>query len=106
MTDREIIRSLFQGLELEGVEARDDFWCCNTCAVYAFAGKGVEEYVYFHEQETERAFDDAGYLRDVLYLGWAGERAARVTAEALRDRGYAVKVGGPAEKIEVRKETG
>lgn len=64
------LRRAFDTLEERGVLARENYWCCQTCAYSAIdeeiaeeveGGAAVRGYVLFHSQDTDRAVE-SGYL--------------------------------------------
>lgn len=66
----ERLRQTFEVLEERGVLARENYWCCQTCAYAAIdeeiaeeldAGGAVRGYVLFHSQDTDRAVE-SGHL--------------------------------------------
>lgn len=60
-TDCDRLDWLFAYLESTGVAARQNFWCCQTCATSAMhseisaSDKEYVGFVYFHAQDSERA---------------------------------------------------
>jgi hypothetical protein len=102
-TDRRKLAEAFLELRALGYVAAMNFWCCQSCAVYALAhpvdGPSAAQYVFWHTQD-DAAFDDhneadededetvytedpnheidparcgRGMLRHRLYVAWAGD---------------------------------
>ncbi|MFF3112094.1 DUF6891 domain-containing protein [Kitasatospora sp. NPDC057904] len=74
VTDVDRLGAAFDALEGEGVVAAMDFTCCASCG-YAEIGDEADEnsrgFVFFHQQDTERAAAGQG-----LMLRYGGFRAA------------------------------
>lgn len=71
--------SALDQLEESGILARENFWCCQTCAYTAMheevlesidAGEDVRGFVLFHSQDTERVVETGRLL---LRYGGLGE---------------------------------
>jgi hypothetical protein len=86
VTDCDRLDAAFADLEAEGVIARHNFWCCQSCGMAAIwdeveacetGGRAARGYAFYHEQDTESAV--AG---DGLYLSYgdAGEGEAAALA--------------------------
>jgi hypothetical protein len=91
------LHRVFCELEAAGVLARENYWCCQTCAYAAIDREIVEAgerqvrgYVLFHSQDAERAADGGGLL-----LRYGG-----VTADPQREGPAATKKIG--EEIVMR----
>lgn len=65
-TEADRLLAAFVTLEAHGIVARADFTCCNNCGnaeIAAEAEDNARGFVFFHQQDTERAV-----LGDGLYL--------------------------------------
>ncbi len=71
-TDKERLTDAFKTLRRLGYFARQTWQCCQSCGWSAVPdGKG-ERAVFYHRQDAEDAFTNAGTLREGIYLAWAG----------------------------------
>ena len=61
------LNSAFKELRELGFFAKQNFWCCSTCAVNAIPDN-TENYVFYHQQDTNMLNKTGG-----VYLGWAGD---------------------------------
>jgi hypothetical protein len=90
----ERLRRAFEKMQENGLLARENYWCCQTCALSAISAEieeGIERgeplrgYVLFHSQDTDCAVEDG-----VLFLRYGG-----VTTEPARTAPMAAKeIGG------------
>jgi len=110
-SDYERVARAFAALNDEGVVARMDFTCCNSCGTTEIddertalpeAGEGYryreEQYVFFHQQDSDRLVDEPAQLL-LTYSAW---RAARDTdAELLA----AARGGDKDAERRIREET-
>lgn len=110
VTDADRVAAAFSELEAEGLVARMNFTCCQTCALAEIGGEAVGEplgYVYFHEQDAERLAEPNA----TLFLGYgpfgatdAESHEARMLAvgqqvrAALERQGLTVAWNGSTEK--------
>ncbi|GAA2144537.1 hypothetical protein GCM10009760_32150 [Kitasatospora kazusensis] len=80
VTDVDRLAEAFDALEAQGIVAEMDFTCCARCG-YAEIGAEADEdshgFVFFHEQDTERAAAGQG-----LTLRYGAFRAAEGTEDA------------------------
>lgn len=70
LTDYDRLRTAFDQLEEEGIVARENFTCCGTCGAAeigteiedfeAQTGRPASGYVFFHQQDTDRATEGGG----------------------------------------------
>jgi hypothetical protein len=59
----------FKELRKFGYFARQNFSCCQTCAVYEITEEmGHKNYVYYHQQDNENRKN-----YETFYLGWNGD---------------------------------
>ncbi|MDQ2583187.1 DUF6891 domain-containing protein [Saccharothrix yanglingensis] len=105
-TDVDRLLAAFDALEGDGIVARADFTCCQTCG-HAEIGDEVDPgvgdargYVFFHRQDTEAAVADGGvYLAfgsfgEVADHAAADEAVAREVVTALTSAGLPVEWNG------------
>lgn len=63
------LSAAFEELDASGIVAREDFTCCQNCLLTEIGAEipddGADGFVAFHEQDTERFFEDG-----VLYLAY------------------------------------
>lgn len=52
--DKERLHAAFENLNKQGIEAKENFWCCQSCAGAALENGGP--YVFWHQQSHESAF--------------------------------------------------
>lgn len=92
----ERLRTAFETLDERGVLARENYWCCQTCAYtsmdeevgeHVAAGEEVRGFVLFHSQDTERAVE-TGEL--VLRYGGLAPGSRRIGADASKAIGEEV----------------
>jgi hypothetical protein len=70
MTD-ERINVAFRNLRKRGYFARQNFWCCQTCAWYAIGEDHpdkVDRAVFYHQQDAATLKRDGGTM-----LAWSGD---------------------------------
>ncbi len=108
-TDCDKLDVVFDQLEGEGIVARQNFTCCQTCG-HCEIWEEVEQtrqerpvsgYVFYHQQDTERACDEG-----VLYLAYgatdntdeAAIKVARRATEVCRNNGFKVDWNGSLDK--------
>ncbi|ADB30517.1 hypothetical protein Kfla_1416 [Kribbella flavida DSM 17836] len=66
-TDADKVEAAFDELDENGIVARMNFTCCQTCGVAEIdderpADRPSTGYVFFHQQDSERLTDDPAYL--------------------------------------------
>ena len=102
ITDSDRLTLGFTALDAAGIVARENFTCCQNCGhseIGSEAAPGARGYVFYHQQDAERAADG-----EVLYLAYGGFGAtgdARVgaeVAEALTRQGLMVDWSGDVTK--------
>lgn len=67
-TETDRVLAALDVLSEQGIVARSDFTCCNTCGAAEIGGEanpGDHGYVFFHQQDTESAASGGG-----LYLSY------------------------------------
>ena len=110
-SDYERVARAFAALNDEGVVARMDFTCCNSCGTTEIddertalpdPGEGYryreEQYVFFHQQDADRLVDEPAQLM-LTYSAW---RAARDTDPELL---AAARRGDREAETRIREET-
>jgi hypothetical protein len=77
----------FAHLRKNGYFARQNFWCCQSCAWSAISEEQAEKAVFYHNQDHQdlKKGDD-------LYLAWAGDGG--YIAETLKLFGLSVEWDG------------
>ena len=102
-TDADRLLEVFGALDANGIVARPDFACCRRCGmteIGAEAGEGDRGFVFFHEQDTNRAVEGAGmWLAYGTLAGSTLDPAAvgREVVAALRAAGLPVEWNGSAD---------
>ncbi|MBX9572377.1 MAG: hypothetical protein K2X77_26005 [Candidatus Obscuribacterales bacterium] len=108
-TDCDKLDVVFDQLEGEGIVARQNFTCCQTCG-HCEIWEEVEQtrqerpvsgYVFYHQQDTERACDEG-----ILYLAYgatdntdeAAIKVARRATEVCQNNGFKVDWNGSLDK--------
>ncbi|MFB8202116.1 DUF6891 domain-containing protein [Kitasatospora purpeofusca] len=89
-TDVDRLEAAFDALEELGIVAAMDFTCCASCGYAEIGGEAEEDsrgFVFFHQQDTERAADGGALM--LRYGGFqldgeSTEAAVRRTAEVGR----------------------
>ena len=67
----EKLNAAFRMLRKRGYFARQNFWCCQTCAWYAIGEDHPDQVgraVFYHHQDTEQLNKTGGTM-----LAWAGD---------------------------------
>jgi hypothetical protein len=86
-TEVDRLLSTFAALDAAGVVARANFTCCNNCGhteIGAEAEDGARGYVFFHQQDTERAAEGGGlYLSYGAFPGAATESIGHEVVAAM-----------------------
>ena len=102
-TDVDRLFSVFDALDRDGIVARADFTCCQTCGhaeIGDEAGEGARGYVFFHRQDTESATAGDGVwlaygsLGEVTDHAAADEAVGREVVAALTTGGLPVEWNG------------
>jgi hypothetical protein len=77
----------FKALRKKGYFARQNFWCCSTCAWSAMTDEQIKKAVFYHRQ-------DADDLREIgsCYLAWSGN--GHEIVEVLKENGIEVDWNG------------
>ncbi|MFF7456241.1 DUF6891 domain-containing protein [Kitasatospora sp. NPDC008115] len=99
-TDVDRLEAAFDALEELGIVAAMDFTCCANCGYAEIGGEAEEDsrgFVFFHQQDTERAADGGALM--LRYGGFQvdgepTEAAVRRTAEVGREVAAALTAAG------------
>jgi hypothetical protein len=108
-TDCDRLDKAFEELEAQGIVAKQNFTCCQTCGhaeiweeiEQAKADSEVRGYVFYHMQDTDRVLEEGR-----LYLAYgavdnsdaASIKVARTIAEVMSVRGFNVDWNGSLDK--------
>ncbi|MCE6996935.1 hypothetical protein LZG04_19315 [Saccharothrix sp. S26] len=99
-TDVDRLFAAFHALDRGGITARADFTCCQTCGhaeIGDEAREGARGYVFFHQQDTERAVVDGQVWLAYGSFGEAADEAVgREVVAALSAGGLPVEWNGSA----------
>ncbi|MFD1147612.1 DUF6891 domain-containing protein, partial [Saccharothrix hoggarensis] len=82
-TDVDRLLAVFEALDADGIVARPDFTCCQTCGVAEIgdeAGEAARGYVFFHRQDTESAAAGGGLFLAYGPLADSPDHAAAAAA--------------------------
>jgi hypothetical protein len=91
---------LFRDFRKAGYFAKQDFWCCQSCAWSAVPDK-VTKTVFYHNQDAEAIVD--GELVRSLYLAWKGN--GEEICNIIRANGMRAEWNGSEDKrIEIVPE--
>ena len=89
------ISKAFRELRRKGYFAKQNFWCCQTCALEAIPNN-TPKYVYYHKQDI-KCFKKTGKL----YLKWRSDTPQEIVQafekQGLKvewdgDRGHTIKI--------------
>lgn len=83
---KKCLNRAFKSLENAGYYAKQNYWCCSSCA-WSDIGNSRDKVVFYHEQ-------DADMLRECgkVYLAWSGD--AREIVAILKGAGLIVEWNG------------
>jgi hypothetical protein len=70
-TDKELLNDAFKKLRKQGYFARQNFWCCQTCACAAIPKAKENKYVFYHNQDNE-SIKNGNIDKGGMYLAWSG----------------------------------
>lgn len=71
MNTKEKVNWAFKELRKKGYYARQNYWCCQTCAWNDVPDNRADKVVFYHRQDAE-AWDGKELSKD-LYLAWQGD---------------------------------
>jgi hypothetical protein len=61
------LNAAFRALRKAGYTAKQNFWCCQSCAWNALTDEEAEKAVFYHRQDNDRFKVDGE-----CYLAWSG----------------------------------
>ena len=85
------LNTAFRALRKQGYFARQNFWCCTSCGLYAVPEDKAETFVFYHRQDADRLAETGA-----TYLAWAGDPA--VIRSAFECAGMTVEHDGSEAK--------
>lgn len=85
------VTEAFKELRRNGYFARQNFWCCQSCAWADIGEKKADKAVFYHQQDNAR-FRETGETM----LAWSGDGA--FIAETLRRHGLLIEWDGTADQ--------
>ena len=62
----------FANIRKEGYFAKQNFWCCQSCACAAIPDENAKAYVFYHQQDADGLREDKSEDKGI-YLAWAGD---------------------------------
>jgi hypothetical protein len=77
----------FKALRKKGYFARQNFWCCQSCAWSAMTDEQAKKTVFYHRQDANDLRDN-----DFCYLAWSGN--GQEIVEVLKENGVQVEWDG------------
>ena len=69
MTTKEKVNMAFKLLRKAGYFAKQNFWCCQSCA-WSNIPEGIDKVVFYHNQDND-SWENKELKKD-LYLAWSG----------------------------------
>lgn len=77
ISDKKVFNQMFKSLRKVGFIARQNYWCCQSCAWSAISddyphATDDSNIVFYHNQDAD-SFDRDGYLTSTIYLAWQGD---------------------------------
>lgn len=85
------LNKAFRALRKAGYFARQNFWCCQTCAWADVPDEFEHKAVFYHRQDAAD-LKERGYV----YLAWSGN--GEEICSILRENGLSVKWDGSSNK--------
>lgn len=73
LSTKQKINNAFRELRKNGYFAKQDFWCCQTCAWNAITDEQAKKAVFYHKQDTESFDKSRKELKHPLALAWSGD---------------------------------
>lgn len=86
-TDCDKLSNAFNELTENGIIAKENFTCCNSCGSYEIAQhaiKGDVGYVFYHQQDTERAVEGEGVYLSYGHIGVAKKSLSEITEQIVQ----------------------
>ena len=62
------LTTAFTALRKKGYFAKQNFWCCQTCAWAGVPNDKVDKAVFYHNQDNDRKRQGVSF-----HLGWSGD---------------------------------
>lgn len=97
-TDKQVLNDVFRELRKKGFVARQNYWCCQSCAWSAVESEydtnDDSNIVFYHNQDAD-AFEN-GNLESILYLAWQGD--GETIRDTFEDYGFNVAWDGTKNK--------
>ena len=100
MTDKKLFNEMFKKIRKEGFIARQNFKCCQSCAMVAIDNiygnlEDGSNYVFYTNQEAE-SFEKNGKLFQIIYLAWGGD--GDKIKSIIQEHGFEVEWNGSKDE--------
>ncbi len=86
-TDCDKLTNAFNELTQNGIVAKENFTCCQSCGSYEIWEHAVEGdvgYVFYHQQDTERAVEGEGVYLSYGHIGMAKKPLSEITEQIVK----------------------
>lgn len=86
-TDCDKLTNAFTELSQNGIVAKENFTCCQSCGSYEIWEHAVEGdygYVFYHQQDTERAVEGEGVYLAYGHIGMAKKPLSEITEQIVQ----------------------
>lgn len=83
-TDCDKLTEAFSELSKNGIVAKENFTCCSSCGSYEIGNHALQGdygYVFYHQQDTEKALEGYG-----IYLGYGTVGLAKKSLEEITEQ--------------------
>lgn len=87
LTDCDKLTNAFTELSENGIVAQENFTCCQTCGSYEISDHALDGdygYVFYHQQDTERAVEGGGVYLSYGNLGLAKKPFSEITDQIVK----------------------
>lgn len=87
ITDCDKLTKAFKELSSNGIVAKENFTCCQTCGsseISDYAEKQDYGYVFYHQQDTERAVEGGGVYLSYGHIGLAKKSMKELTEQIMK----------------------
>lgn len=87
VTDCDKLSEAFSELSNHGIVAKENFTCCQSCGsyeIFEYAQQGDYGYVFYHEQDTERAVEGQGIYLAYGHIGVAKKSLSEITEQIVQ----------------------
>lgn len=87
ITDCDKLSKAFEEMNNSGIVARENFTCCQTCGSSEIGDYAQEQdfgYVFYHQQDTERAVEGDGVYLSYGHLGLAKKSMKEMTNQIIQ----------------------